>query len=158
MKGVAELSEKLLARKGEALPASRHGETSVPHGDFTHPPRPAPRFGRRGLGTDGGEMRRGEGNQAPHGAREMPARDSHKSQGKRYAFTLRLDPERHRRLRLLSAKTDRSAQALLIDALDDVLQQYEQSGTGCACMQRAHNDDPQPPAVSADGTSTEQGQ
>ena len=37
------------------------------------------------------------------------------------AFTLRLDPERHLRLRLASAISHRSAQKLLIDALDAYL-------------------------------------
>lgn len=37
------------------------------------------------------------------------------------AFTLRLDPSRHLRLRLASATRHRSAQALMIDALDALL-------------------------------------
>ncbi|MDP1025941.1 hypothetical protein Q5H91_01830 [Sphingomonas sp. KR1UV-12] len=38
------------------------------------------------------------------------------------AFTLRLDGDRHLRLRLASAVADRSAQALLVDALDRFLE------------------------------------
>lgn len=41
------------------------------------------------------------------------------------AFTLRLEPERHLRLRLLSAVSRRSAQTLLIEALDALLAQHD---------------------------------
>ncbi|HEX7855495.1 MAG TPA: hypothetical protein VF503_17570 [Sphingobium sp.] len=40
------------------------------------------------------------------------------------AFTLRIDAERHLRLRLLSAVTNRSAQQLLIGALDALIAQH----------------------------------
>ena len=43
------------------------------------------------------------------------------SQGRRVAFTLRLDPERHLRLRLASAVLGRSAQEILTEALDSRL-------------------------------------
>ncbi len=39
----------------------------------------------------------------------------------RFAFTLRLDPERHLRLRLASAATNRSSQQILINLIDDFL-------------------------------------
>ncbi|MBB4639987.1 hypothetical protein [Rhizorhapis suberifaciens] len=39
------------------------------------------------------------------------------------AFTLRLDPDRHLKLRLACAVTNRSAQQLVIQALDELLQQ-----------------------------------
>lgn len=42
------------------------------------------------------------------------------------AFTLRLDAPRHLRLRLLSAVSRRSAQQLLVEALDEVLARQEQ--------------------------------
>lgn len=53
-------------------------------------------------------------------AKPVPqARDeSHKAKA---AFTLRLDPDRHLKLRLVSAQTRRSAQSLLIEALDQFL-------------------------------------
>ncbi|MCW2381411.1 hypothetical protein [Sphingobium sp. B2D3C] len=41
--------------------------------------------------------------------------------GRKAAFTLRLDSERHLRLRLLSAVSKRSAQQLLIEALDRMI-------------------------------------
>ena len=49
----------------------------------------------------------------------MPARRAAKS--KRAAFTLRLDPERHLRLRLACAVTGHSAQQLVTRAIDDLL-------------------------------------
>jgi hypothetical protein len=42
------------------------------------------------------------------------------------AFTLRLDPERHLKLRLACAITNRSAQQLVIEALDDLMTQLPQ--------------------------------
>ncbi len=45
---------------------------------------------------------------------------------RRAAFTLRLDEERHLRLRLLSAVTRRSSQQLLIEALDLLLARHNQ--------------------------------
>lgn len=46
--------------------------------------------------------------------------------GRKAAFTLRIDPERHLRLRLLSAVTNRSAQHLLIEALDALVTRNDQ--------------------------------
>jgi len=46
--------------------------------------------------------------------------------GRKAAFTLRLDAERHLRLRLLSAVTRRSAQQLLIEALDALVTRNDQ--------------------------------
>lgn len=43
-------------------------------------------------------------------------------QGRKAAFTLRLDEQRHMRLRLASALVGRSAQALVVDALDRLLE------------------------------------
>lgn len=48
--------------------------------------------------------------------------------GRKIAFTLRIDPERHLRLRLLSALTNRSAQRLLTEALDGIIAQNEALG------------------------------
>ena len=48
-------------------------------------------------------------------------RDTAASQGRKAAFTLRLDSERHLRLRLATAVTGRSAQQLVQGALDELL-------------------------------------
>jgi predicted transcriptional regulator len=53
--------------------------------------------------------------------RRTPARADGMQLGRKAAFTLRLDPERHLRLRLLSALRHRSSQQLLIEALDALL-------------------------------------
>jgi hypothetical protein len=55
------------------------------------------------------------------------------------AFTLRLDAERHLRLRLLSAHAHRSSQQLLIEALDRLLAERlaevpEALAKACACL------------------------
>ena len=61
---------------------------------------------------------------APRGKAEvvkLPKRVKHAASGKKAAFTLRLDAERHLRLRLACAVTGRSAQQLVAGALDELL-------------------------------------
>ncbi len=54
------------------------------------------------------------------------------------AMTLRLDPARHRRLRLFAACTERSMQAVLVAALDDYLARAcADDDLGCACLRLA---------------------
>lgn len=61
----------------------------------------------------------------PRAAAPAPtARRSALAQGRRAAFTLRLDAERHLKLRLACTVSGRSAQILLIDALDQLLTTY----------------------------------
>ena len=62
--------------------------------------------------------------QAPRGKAEivkLPKRAMRVASGKKAAFTLRLDTERHLRLRLACAVTGRSAQQLVAGALDELL-------------------------------------
>lgn len=47
--------------------------------------------------------------------------DAPHKRARKAAFTLRLDPQRHLRLRLLSAVSSRSAQQLVVDALDAMI-------------------------------------
>ncbi|HYW15048.1 MAG TPA: hypothetical protein VE891_02700 [Allosphingosinicella sp.] len=54
-------------------------------------------------------------------ARTTPARSSAPAVRAKAAFTLRLDPERHLKLRLACALSRRSAQQLVTEALDDFL-------------------------------------
>lgn len=49
---------------------------------------------------------------------EAPSKDKSAPGGKRTAFTLRLDPERHLKLRMASTLAGRSAQALVTEAVD----------------------------------------
>lgn len=49
-----------------------------------------------------------------------------KATARKAAFTLRLEPERHLRLRLLTAMTNTSAQRLLVAALDQLIAEHDQ--------------------------------
>jgi hypothetical protein len=55
---------------------------------------------------------------------------------RRAAFTLRLDPERHLKLRLAATMRGVSAQALVTDALDALLAEFEDLNTIAARLQR----------------------
>ncbi|MEA3016883.1 MAG: hypothetical protein QOI38_1605 [Sphingomonadales bacterium] len=55
---------------------------------------------------------------------EMPRRRAPLAARDKAAFTLRLDPERHFRLRLACAVTGRSAQQIVTEALDDILKTF----------------------------------
>jgi hypothetical protein len=142
-KAFASLSPRLLARKGSARPAMR--PQVAPLTDF---PSATPYPIHEDLGWN--DM--GEASEAPvqparvvpisgkdHGSpatpevlvrRKMLARTLAESEGrpvvakgKRAAFTLRIDPERHFKLRLACSVTQRSAQQLLTEALDMMLDQ-----------------------------------
>ncbi|MCB2059338.1 MAG: hypothetical protein R3E09_05335 [Novosphingobium sp.] len=52
---------------------------------------------------------------------KTPQRRSAQSQGRRIAFTLRLDDERHLKLRLAATVCNRSAQQIVTEALDRLL-------------------------------------
>ena len=142
MKSVAQLSGRLLARKGEAEPVGRT-EVATLGGETPNRRRPPQSFGNRSPAEKDPQARRGDGEQMPLGSRKLPRSSGQGEKTKKFAFTLRLDSERHRQLRLLSARIDQSAQAILIDALDDLLQSYLQKDGGCACMREAsHTDSP----------------
>ncbi len=111
-KSFAALSAGLLARKGEARPAMR------PHA-FTPDPGGAP---LDDLGwNDMGEPRPLVVRQQAELAREFATPAASPSPGRKAAFTLRLDGERHLRLRLACAARHRSAQQIVIQALDELL-------------------------------------
>lgn len=63
-------------------------------------------------------------------------RESAASQGKRAAFTLRLDPERHLMLRLACTVRGSSAQQLVTDALDGLLAEMPEIASLAAQVQR----------------------
>ncbi len=104
-KPLASLSGLLLARKGEARPAMRP-ELNFPR-PASEPEAPLPEV-----------VRQQEILQAAYPVPE-PLAPAGKS---RTAFTLRLDRARHRKLRLAVAHQDRSAQQLVIEALDRFLE------------------------------------
>ena len=66
-----------------------------------------------------------------------PVRKSASSQGKRAAFTLRLDHERHLKLRLACTVRNRSAQQLVTDALDALLAEMPEIASLAAQVQRS---------------------
>ncbi len=64
-------------------------------------------------------------------------RKSAASRGKRAAFTLRLDHERHLMLRLACTVRGRSAQQLVTDALDDLLAEMPEIASLAAQVQKS---------------------
>ncbi|NNC52575.1 MAG: hypothetical protein HKO08_05995 [Erythrobacter sp.] len=77
---------------------------------------------------------------APKKNKTKPAkRSSAASKGKRAAFTLRLDPERHLMLRLACTVRGSSAQQLVTDALDGLLAEMpEIASLAAQVQQRSH--------------------
>lgn len=110
-KPMASLGAGLLARKGEAHPATRR--THVPLSpvplDNSHAPPPV----RQQLKRIAQSFSRPQ--EMPPTAQAVQPRKT------RTAFTLRLDADRHLRLRLASAVSHRSAQDLVTEALDAFL-------------------------------------
>lgn len=138
-KPAAALTGGLLARKGMARPAMRRqlvpgagGASPQPveddlgwndMGDDLPPPPAAPAPSPVALhlaaieaGLDKPAELEADQPPAKRAALKLRAVGARKS-----AFTLRIDAERHLRLRLLSAVSNRSAQQLLIQALDQLI-------------------------------------
>ena len=127
LKPVASLNPKLLARKGGARPAMRVAMSAlaVSH-DASHDD-----LGWNDMGHDeGGEVVSIHGDLAvPEVVRQQRAlsrtvakeRRSALQDGRRAAFTLRLDADRHLKLRLACSVKGRSAQTLVTQALDNLL-------------------------------------
>lgn len=129
MKTMARLTGSLLARKGFAVPA-RDGLANdmVLSGGLEARARPdaAPSGFRPAAAA------RASAPRAPVASKPAPTPG-----GKRVAMTLRLDPERHLKLRLLSAHNNVSSQVILTDALDDYLRRHGRSSDlgHCECFQ-----------------------
>jgi hypothetical protein len=119
-KPIASLSSGLLARKGDARPAIRRAY--VPMTPVTRLPVPS-QDDSHDLGWN--DM----GEEAPSPARKQQERIARSFSTDRNAapaqtkaaFTLRLDTDRHLRLRLASAIGKRSAQQIVTEALDAFL-------------------------------------
>lgn len=137
---IASLSPTLLARKGGAKPAMRphqpalqvsiEGNAAIDHDlgwndhgeDLTGPADVVPIGLHAAVSTEAPEVvrqqeRLGEAFAAPR----RPARKAAFDQGRKAAFTLRLDEDRHLKLRLACAAGNRSAQLLVTEALDRLL-------------------------------------
>lgn len=125
---VASLGPYLLARKGGARPAMRHaqlGESGAAEEDL----------GWNDLGEEGPvmfaepEVKRQQTRLVHHIADSnqaalQQAENAAAATGRRAAFTLRLDEERHLRLRLASTVAGESAQHLVTRALDEFLARH----------------------------------
>lgn len=128
-KSFASLSPTLLARKGGAKPAMRAQIAPI---QFDALARHSDDLGWNDMGEDFDD-RAGvaaevypiapEGSAQERAARRRiaAARRSALADGRRAAFTLRVDAERHLKLRLACTVKGRSAQQLVTDAIDRLL-------------------------------------
>lgn len=109
-KPIASLSGGLLARKGEAHPAIRRAHVAM---SVATPPREQQaRIVRSFARPKPGAVTTEDA--APAAEAVLPRRT-------KAAFTLRLDADRHLRLRLASALNHKSAQQIVTEALDAFL-------------------------------------
>lgn len=142
----ASLTSGLLARKGAALPAGPHvngldamandlardlaASRPVRHDpptpvSITPPPPATPPMAVQPVPPP---------SSAADSVKPVKPRAAAGSSGKA-ALTVRLDPERHFKLRLLSAHTNHSSQQIMIDALDAYISEHgaDISPHMCAC-------------------------
>ena len=112
-KPIASLSSGLLARKGQARPAMR------PQGFLHMSPGAQEDLGWNDMGGSSSPV---AGLPAANAIVARIVRETQpRATGAKIAFTLRLDTDRHLRLRLASAVTGRSSQQLVAQALDAFL-------------------------------------
>lgn len=145
----ASLNPALLARKGGAKPAMRPQLGPIPNATAEN----LEDLGWNDMGHDEEDQATAKilqldipkaANEQAKSGKLLKAKVSTKpsngaskaSQGKRAAFTLRLDPERHLKLRLASTMMDCSAQQLVTEALDALLGEIEELESLAAKMQR----------------------
>lgn len=145
----ASLNPTLLARKGGAKPAMRPQLAPIP--DAT--PKNLEDLGWNDMGEDAAEdaaetaevvhLKPAAGKVAitqdnSPGPIEKPVRKrkSALKQGKRAAFTLRLDQDRHLKLRLAATMQETSAQELVTKALDALLGEMTELETLAAQMKK----------------------
>ncbi len=134
----ASLNQSLLARKGDAKPAMRP-QSGLPIATATE--EALEDLGWNDIGGD--ELSNvvpispasNDADDAPvltlakkiaAPANTTAVRKSALKQGKRAAFTLRLDAERHLKLRLASTIKGQSAQQIVTDALDSLLNEIKE--------------------------------
>ena len=137
-KPLASLSSTLLARKGQARPAMRRQATlaslsqagdDLGWNDMGEPlPSPVPPPVLPPVLEERAQLEEAIAPEpvaapapAPVPAAVVAAVAASVPHGRKAAFTLRLDSERHLRLRLASAARGRSAQQLVTDALDALI-------------------------------------
>lgn len=132
----ASLNPSLLARKGGAKPAMRpqHGLVNAPAPTSEHLedlgwndmgqhelPTAASPANVVALAPQDNEVHRQQVELAERVAAPVRPRKPALERGKRAAFTLRLDAERHLKLRLACTVRNRSAQQIVTEALDRLL-------------------------------------
>ncbi|MBH5323426.1 hypothetical protein [Aurantiacibacter sediminis] len=131
-KEFASLGPMLLARKGTAKPAMRaqlttSDRTAQLGDDFDTLADSQSDLGWNDMGDDNQVIDFPVVDNRPRimpKAPSQPQRQSAVSQGKRAAFTLRLDAERHLKLKLASTMQNKSAQTLVTEALDRFLSEF----------------------------------
>lgn len=139
----ASLNPALLARKGGAKPAMRPQLGPIPDASDDK----LEDLGWNDMGQDGDgqdtatilqlDIPKAANEQAGSGKKLKAKKGkSASSAAKRAAFTLRLDPERHLKLRLASTMQNRSAQQLVTEALDALLAEIDELDSLAAKMQR----------------------
>lgn len=120
----ARLTAALLARKGHALPTGGFAHSRL---DRLPPPASTAKPDRQPWAAPA------SAEPQPEGPRPAPRRSTAAADADRIAFTLRLDRDRHARLRILAARRGRSGQEMLIKALDAYL---EACAADCPCLRR----------------------
>jgi len=133
----ASLNPALLARKGGAKPAMRPQLGPIPAGEASN----LEDLGWNDMGQDDGTnvvpINAASNDEAPmvtlatKKARPTATRSSALKRGKRAAFTLRLDAERH-----AATIKGESAQQIVTDALDSLLAEFEDLDALAAKMTR----------------------
>jgi hypothetical protein len=127
MTQTARLTSALLARKGQAFPT---GGFACPTIDLRQPlPAPDKLGPRRGVVLTRGTPEHARGALATQISRLR--RPPRRGDDGRVALTLRLDRERHRRLRIFAARHERTSQEVILRALDVYFEAY---GADCACL------------------------
>jgi hypothetical protein len=128
-KGPANLSSSLLARKGQANPSPSGRYSSVPAHFPPHAANGNDRFAPTPVSDS--EFVDGEDEADSSAQAKRPVGD-----GPRVAMTVRLDHDTHRRLRLLSAHTNKSSQEIFTEALESYMKRMSARipGVGCACL------------------------
>ncbi|WP_271077002.1 hypothetical protein [Aurantiacibacter sp. MUD61] len=130
----ASLGPMLLARKGTAKPAMRaqlttSDRTAQLGDDFDSLADSQSDLGWNDMGEDNQVIDFPVVDNRPRIMPKAPSqtpRQSAVSQGKRAAFTLRLDAERHLKLKLASTLQNMSAQMLVTEALDRFLSEFSE--------------------------------
>ncbi|MEL1249394.1 hypothetical protein [Aurantiacibacter gilvus] len=122
----ASLGPMLLARKGTAKPAMRtqltqNDRVATLGDDFDELAASQTALGWDDMGHDDQVVRLPVSNARKRMEQQKQARRKAVDQGRRAAFTLRLDAERHLKLRLASTIQECSAQELVTAALDQYL-------------------------------------